>query len=167
MPITLGDTTITGLGVGGLPAGSVTAATIAGGAIAEYQTVEAGTTTDRTLNGDSGWITHLTVSFTTTISCTVFCHAGFAHGYENGPVVLHGRFRLDSATLTSEMSVFKQGFSSNMSFGAHNLHGFFTSVAAGAHTIDLQVRNYGGGSNAILNYFDNNNAGDRIFVLFK
>jgi hypothetical protein len=29
MPITLGDTTITGLGVGGLPSGSVTATTLA------------------------------------------------------------------------------------------------------------------------------------------
>jgi hypothetical protein len=167
MPITLNDTTITGLGVGGLPAGSVNSTTLASGTIAEYQMVEAGTTSNRSLVGDSGWVTHLTVTFTTTISCTVFCHAGFAHGFEEGVVVLHGRFRLDSSATTSELQVFKQGFSSNFSFGSHSLHGFFTSVAAGAHTIDLQVRNYAGGTEARMNYFDNNNAGDRIFVLFK
>jgi hypothetical protein len=33
MPITLGDTTITGLGVGGLPSGSVTATTLASGSV--------------------------------------------------------------------------------------------------------------------------------------
>ena len=167
MPITLGDTSITGLGVGGLPAGTVTAASLASGAVREYQLVEAGTTSNRSLVGDSGWVTHLTVTFTTNQSCTVFCHAGFAHGFEEGVVALHGRFRLDSSATTSELQVFKQGFSSNFSFGAHNLEGFFTSVSAGAHTIDLQVRNYAPGTEARMNNFDNYNAGDRMFVLFK
>ena len=141
--------------------------TLPSSSVREYQLVEAGTTSNRQLNGDSGWVTHLTVSFTANQSCTVFCHVGFAHGYENGAVALHGKFLLDSTTSTTESAVFKQGFSNNMSFGSHNLHGFFTSVAAGAHTIDLQLRNYAPGTNAILNYFDDYGAGDRMFVLFK
>ena len=141
--------------------------TLPSSSVREYQLIEAGTTSNRTLNGDSGWVTHLTVSFTTNQTCTVFCHAGFSHGYENGAVALHGRFILDSSTTTSETQIYKQGFSSNMSFGSHNLHGFFTSVSAGAHTINLQARNYAPGTNAILNYFDDYNAGDRMFVLFK
>ena len=141
--------------------------TLPSSSVREYQLVEAGTTSNRSLVGDSGWVTHLTVTFTTNQPCTVFCHAGFAHGFEEGVVVLHGRFRLDSSATTSELQVFKQGFSSNYSFGSHSLHGFFTSVSAGAHTIDLQVRNYAPGTEARMNNFDNYNAGDRMFVLFK
>jgi len=141
--------------------------TLPSSSVREYQMVEAGITTNRSLVGDSGWVTHLTVAFTANQPCTVFCHAGFAHGFEEGVVSLHGRFRLDGSATTSELQVFKQGFSSNFSFGSHSLHGFFTSVAAGAHTIDLQVRNYAGGTEARMNNFDNFNAGDRMFILFK
>jgi len=168
MPITLGDTSITGLAAGGLPAGSVTAASLASGAVPEYQVVEAARTDNLQLNGDSGWVSYMTASFTTTQTCTVFCHAGFAHGFEEGVVVLHGRFRLaSSGATTSELQVFKQGFSSNFAFGAHSLHGFLTSVGAGSHTVHMDLRNYAGGTQAKMNWFDNNNAGDRMFILFK
>jgi hypothetical protein len=141
--------------------------TLPSSSVREYQLVEAGTTSNRSLVGDSGWVTHLTVTFTTNQACTVFCHAGFAHGFEEGAVYTHGRFRLDSSATTSELQVFKVGFNINYSFGSHNLHGFFTNVSAGSHTIDLQVRNYGPGTEARMNNFDNFNAGDRMFVLFK
>ncbi len=141
--------------------------TLPSSSVREYQMVEAGTTTNRSLVGDSGWVTHLTVTFTANQACTVFCHAGFAHGFEEGAVYTHGRFRLDSSATTSELQVFKVGFNVNFSFGSHSLHGFFTGVSAGSHTIDLQVRNYGPGTEARMNNFDNFNAGDRMFVLFK
>lgn len=141
--------------------------TLPSSSVREYQMVEAGTTSNRSLVGDSGWVTHLTVTFTANQPCTVFCHAGFAHGFEEGAVYTHGRFRLDSSATTSELQVFKVGFNVNFSFGSHSLHGFFTSVSAGSHTIDLQVRNYGPGTEARMNNFDNFNAGDRMFVLFK
>jgi hypothetical protein len=141
--------------------------TLPSSSVREYQMVEAGTTSNRSLVGDSGWVTHLTVNFTANQACTVFCHAGFAHGFEEGAVYTHGRFRLDSSATTSELQVFKVGFNVNFSFGSHSLHGFFTSVSAGAHTIDLQVRNYGPGTEARMNNFDNFDAGDRMFVLFK
>lgn len=141
--------------------------TLPSSSVREYSMVEVGTTTNRTLNGDSGWVDHLSATFTTNQSCTVFCHGQLAHGFEEGPVVMHGRFVLDDSSTTTELQVFKQGFANNFSFGAHNCHGFFTSVSAGSHTIKFQVRNYTGGTYGIMNYFDNNNAGDRIFILYK
>ena len=137
----------------------------------EYKLVEASTTTDRTLAGDSGWVTHLTVTFTTTQVCTVMCFANFAHGYEAGAVQMGARFTLDGTTSTTQLQVFKQGFSSNYAFGAHSSTGFFTNVSAGSHSITLQCRNYTSGTTGILNYFDNPGGtqaiGDTIFVLFK
>lgn len=142
--------------------------TLPSSSVKEYQVVEAARTDNLQLNGDSGWVQYMSASFTTTQTCTVLCHAGFAHGFEEGVVVLHGRFRLaSSGATTSELQVFKQGFSSNFSFGAHSLHGFLINVGAGSHTVHMDIRNYAGGTFARMNYFDNNNAGDRMFILFK
>jgi len=142
--------------------------TLPSSSVKEYQVVEAARTDNLQLNGDSGWVQYMSASFTTTQTCTVLCHAGFAHGFEEGVVVLHGRFRLaSSGATTSELQVFKQGFSSNFSFGAHSLHGFLINVPAGSHTVHMDIRNYAGGTFARMNYFDNNNAGDRMFILFK
>jgi hypothetical protein len=128
------------------------------------------TTTDRSLAGDSGWIDHMSITFTNTISCTVLCFANFAHGREDGPVNLAGRFLLDGSTATQEVQVFKQGFSSSYAFGAHSSFGFLPSVSAGSHTIKLQVRNSSGGSTAVMNYFGQpggTNHGDFFSVLYK
>lgn len=137
----------------------------------EYKIVEASTTTDRTLVGDSGWVTHLSVSFTTTQVCTVMCFANFAHAREDGPVQGAGRFLLDGTTATTQLQVFKQGFSNSYAFGAHSSTGFLTNVSVGSHTVDLQCRNFSSGSTGILNYWDNPGPstaiGDTIFVLFK
>lgn len=137
----------------------------------EYKIVEASTTSDRSLAGDSGWVTHLTVSFTTTQVCTVMCFANFAHGYESGAVQMGARFLLDGTTATTQLQAFKQGFSNNMAFGAHSTTGFLVNVSAGSHTIDLQCRNFSSGTTGILNYFDNPGPstaiGDTIFVLYK
>jgi hypothetical protein len=128
------------------------------------------TTTDRSLVGDSGWIDHMSITFTNTISCTVLCFANFAHGREDGPVNLAGRFLLDGSTATQEVQVFKQGLGSSYAFGAHSSFGFLPSVSAGSHTIKLQVRNSAGGSTAVMNYFGQpggTNHGDFFSVLYK
>jgi hypothetical protein len=128
------------------------------------------TTTDRSLSGDSGWVDHMSITFTNTISCTVLCFANFAHGREDGPVNLAGRFLLDGSTTTQEVQVFKQGLGSSYAFGAHSSFGFLPSVSAGSHTIKLQVRNSAGGSTAIMNHFGQpggTNHGDFFSVLYK
>jgi len=132
-----------------------------------YSIAHASTSSNRTITGVSSWTDHLSVTFTTTKVQTLQCIAQFSHGYENGQVMLAGRFDLDGSSQSTELQVFKQGVSSNMSFGSHNLHGFFTNVSAGSHTIKIQVRNSVSGTTAIMNYFDDANNGDNVFVIFK
>ena len=138
------------------------------GAETEYSIAHAMTSTNRTVTGGSGWVDHLSVTFTTTRVQTLQCIAQFSHGYEAGAVMLAGRFNLDGSSTSTVLQVFKQGHGINMSHGAHNLHGFFTNVSAGSHTVTIQVNNQGSSSTtAIMNYFDDANNGDNIFVLYK
>ena len=81
--------------------------------------------------------------------------------------MLAGRFNLDGSSTSTVLQVFKQGHGINMSHGAHNLHGFFTNVSAGSHTVTIQVKNYQAGTEAKMNYFDNADNGDNVFVLYK
>ena len=137
------------------------------GAETEYSIAHAMTSTNRTITGVSSWTDHLSVTFTTTKVQTLQCIGQFSHGYENGQVMLAGRFNLDGSSTTTELQVFKQGHCINISHGAHNLHGFFTNVSACSHTVTIQVRNSVSGTTAIMNYFDDANNGDNIFVLYK
>ena len=137
------------------------------GADTEYSIAHAMTSTYRTIVGVSSWTDHLSVTFTTTRVQTLQCIAQFSHGYESGQVMLAGRFNLDGSSTSTELQVFKQGHGINMSHGAHNLHGFFTNVSAGSHTVTIQVRNSTSSTTAIMNYFDDANNGDNIFVLYK
>ncbi len=133
----------------------------------EYSIAHTSTTTNRTLTGDSGWVDHLEVTFTTTKTSTLQCFGQFSHGYESGVVHTSGRFDLDGTSYTESLQIFKVGHSSNHSFGAHNMIGFFPNVSAGSHTIKLQVRNSSSGTTAIMNYFDDAANGDHIWILYK
>lgn len=120
----------------------------------DYAQAEASTTTNRTVVNTSGWLDHLSVTFTPRVSGTVFCHAHFAHGYEIGPVNLVARFKIGASTYSNTFQIFKQGFGSNMAFGAHSMMDHFANVAASSQTVVLQVNNDGGSSTGIMNYFD-------------
>tara|TARA_B100001142_G_scaffold141701_1_gene142938 strand:+ start:43 stop:579 length:537 start_codon:yes stop_codon:yes gene_type:complete len=133
----------------------------------EYSIAHTSTTTNRSLVGDSGWVDHLEVTFTTTKTSTLQCFGQFSHGYESGTVHTSGRFELDGTSYTESLQIFKVGHSSNHSFGAHNMIGFLPNVSAGSHTIKLQVRNSSSGTTAIMNYFDDAANGDHIWILYK
>ncbi len=144
--------------------------TLPSSSVREYQQVSASTTTDRTLVGDSGWVDHLSVTFTANQSCTVLCFANFAHAREDGSVNTGARFILDDSATTDEMQIFKQGFGASYAFGAHSSYGFFNNVSAGSHTIKLQARNSSSGSTGILNHWGQpggTNHGDIITILYK
>jgi len=137
------------------------------GTDAENSIIHASTTTNRTVNGASSWIDHLSVTFTNTKVTTLQCFGQFAHGHETGACMMQGRFDLDGSSQSEALQIFKQGFQANMSFGSHNMIGFFHGVSAGSHTIKLQVRNAQSSTSGILNYFDDANNGDHIWVLYK
>lgn len=126
------------------------------------------TQTGRTLVGDSGWVTHLTVTFTTTVVGPIECHFAAVHGREQGAVNTLARFRLDSANTSTEVQLFKGGFASNMAFGSHNAYGIFNNVAAGSHTIDLQVRNaQGSTTGTMVGHNPGSHAADRLQVIYR
>lgn len=128
----------------------------------------ASTTSQRTLAGDSGFVTHLSVTFTTTVAGPIECHFAAVHGYESSAVNTLARFVLDSSTTSTEVQLFKQGFSSNMAFGSHNAYGIFNNVAAGSHTINLQVRNAQSGTTAkMVGFNPGNHAADRLQVIYR
>ena len=135
----------------------------------EHSIAHSSTTTNRTVNGSGtdGWIDHLSITFTTTKVGTLQCFGQFAHGYEQGACMMQGRFDLDGSSQSEALQIFKQGLGSNMAFGSHNLIGFFNGVSAGSHTIKLQVKNAQVGTSGILNYFDDANNGDHIWVMYK
>ena len=137
------------------------------GTDAENSIIHTSTTTNRTVNGASSWIDHLSVTFTNTKVTTLQCFGQFAHGHETGACMMQGRFDLDGSSQSEALQIFKQGFQANMSFGSHNLIGFFHGVSAGSHTVKLQVKNAQSGTSGILNYFDDANNGDHIWVLYK
>lgn len=110
------------------------------------------TSGDRSLGGDSGWVTHLTVNFTTTRTDIVHMFANFSQGYESGPAQLYIRFVLDgTAYEPSILSAWQ--LAQNRAGGGHASDYAVANVGAGAHTAVCQVRNYNGGSTFITNYW--------------
>jgi hypothetical protein len=122
----------------------------------------ASTTTNRTLSGDSGWVDHLSVTFTTSTTTSVRAMAIFGPSYESGACVGMARFDLDGSQ-TEPVLVAIQ-FNSNKATGPHGTTAGFNNVSAGSHTLKLQTRNQGGGTTWILNYHGDP---DRLIVGYK
>jgi hypothetical protein len=153
MAITISNTTISGVGVGGLPSGIITLASFAN-STRRWKTAVA--TKDGADGGaaDTGWINHISVSFTVTeASSTVMIRYDGCHGYESGAGNVGGYAALSGATSASgsEMQICKQGYSSNFAFGSHCYSWVFTGCAVGSTTCTFYVRNWN--ATAYANYF--------------
>ena len=111
----------------------------------------AATTSNRTLNGDSGWVSHLSGTFSPSKISNVLVIATFSMTYESGPCQGICRLLVDGVDAAgfcmSKQSTANCGASASGQW-------YFPSVTAGSHTYNLQVRNVPGGSTVILNYFD-------------
>jgi len=153
MPITISDTTISGVGVGGLPNEIINISTFAS---STRRWKNAYTTKDGADGGggDTGWINHISLSFTVTeASSTVMIRYDGCQGYEEGAGNVCGYAALSGATSASgnEMQICKQGYSSNFAFGSHEYNWVFTGCATGSTTCTFYVRNYN--ATAYANYF--------------
>ena len=114
--------------------------------------IEARTSSDRSLGGDSGWIDHLTVTFTSTQTNIIHMYANMSQSYESGPANMFLRFVLDgTAYEPGVLSAFQ--LSINRAHGGHASDFAVANIAAGSHTVTLQTRNTAGGSTMILNYW--------------
>lgn len=154
MPIVLGDSTITGIGAGGLTSGCVTAANLSSSAH-RFSSAETTTTSTFNLTGDSGWQNYMNVSFTVGQSnSNIIALADFANGWESGSANFWIQFVLTGATsqTSNPSQLFKQGYTSNKAYGNHQYSWTFTGCATGSTTCYLQLRNYS--ANGDVNRFN-------------
>jgi hypothetical protein len=154
MPIVLGNTTITGLAAGGLPANIITSANMMAG-MAHFSKVETTTTSTFNLTGDSNWQNYMSLGFTVGYTNTsAIAIAEFANGYEQGAANFWIQFVMTGATSqTSNIAqLFKQGYTSNKAYGNHQYSWTFSGLNAGAHTCYLQLRNFN--ANGDVNRFN-------------
>lgn len=111
------------------------------------------TSTDRSLGGDSGWVTHLSISFTPAITGPVQMWAFCSPTFESGAVDGRARFVIDSTAYNDNSPTIAYQFNINRATGSHKLWGFAGNISASAHTAYFQVRNVAGGTTWIMNYF--------------
>jgi hypothetical protein len=107
--------------------------------------------TNRTLNGDTGFVSHMSGTFSPSKISNVLVTATFSMTYESGAVQAVCRLLVDG-TDYGGFCMSKQS-DSHMG-GAASGTWQLPAVAAGSHTYDLQVRNPIGGTTCILNYWD-------------
>jgi hypothetical protein len=126
------------------------------------------TGSNRTLNGDSGWVSHMSGTFSPSRISNVLVTATFSMTYESGAVQASCRLLVDG-TDYGGFCMSKQSTANMGGSASGTWH--FSSVSAGSHTYDLQVRNTQGGTSCILNYWDaglgDGYSRDTIFFLYQ
>lgn len=135
MPIQLLDTTITGLGAGGLPSGIITSSNL--DSSGRFYSAHAARTSQHNLNGDSGWQDHVSVSFNCGAACKAIFWFLTSMSYEQGSVQGFFRFVLDGSMIGYNWCSGKQ---SNQNSGQAGFGHWSADVSAGSHTILIQAR---------------------------
>lgn len=108
---------------------------------------------DRSLSGDSGWVNHAGISFTTTVSGPVIMWAQLSPSYESGAVDGRARFVVDGVAYNDNSPTIAYQFNINRATGSHKIWGQTGNLSAGAHTAYLQLRNVAGGTTWITSYW--------------
>ncbi len=106
----------------------------------------------QSLVGDSGWQDHLSMTFTVGKTCNVLFLYSSSSSFESGPVQGFARLVLDGTMIGRNSCVAKQ--STANAAGSGTVMWDKQGVAAGTHTIKIQVRNTQGGSTWITPYYD-------------
>jgi len=119
---------------------------------ATYQTQCAARTSTQSLSGDSGWVDHLSSTFTVTKDNTavLFLYSS-ASSYESGTVQGFARLLLDDVMIGYNSCVAKQ--STANSAGAGTVQWDSQTVSAGTHTVKVQLRNTQAGTQWQTPYF--------------
>lgn len=96
-------------------------------------------TSEHALIGDSGWVDHLSMSFTVGKQCNALFLYSSSSSFESGPVQGFARLILDGTMIGYNSCVAKQ--STANAAGAGTVQWDRQSLAAGSHTIKVQLRN--------------------------
>ena len=125
--------------------------------------IQTSTSSDRTLSGDSGWVTHLQLTFTTTRVDVIRFLAQFSASYESGNIDPYARILLSDGQTSPENLKIALQFNGNKAVAGHAME-WSVQKAAGTYTASLQVRNFAGGTTWIANYWGGNDTfGARYF----
>ena len=164
MPITIGDTTITGLGVGGLPSGSVTNTTLANSSVTLAKlsghkgiaAVHTFTNSTRQVTSASSNYNYFTFTFTKVSSTSrVFIHATMP-GWANDNSGKYFGIGIDGT--------YDYGGMAHNDNPADNTTMFLqwrtTIFAAGSRTVTINAIPLDGGSNRTFNIINPNNSDD-------
>jgi glucose dehydrogenase len=109
-------------------------------------------TSQQSLVGDSGWVDHLTSNVTVAKQCSLLIIYSSSSSFESGPVQGFARLLVDGTMVGFNSCVAKQ--STANAAGSGTVFWDVQNIAAGAHTIKVQVRNTQGGSTWVTPYFD-------------
>jgi len=143
--------------------GAITAAKLSGNAL--FLTQFNVRTSQHSLGGDSGWVDHLSMTFTTNRVCNCLFIYSSSSSYESGTVQGFARLILDGTQIGYNSAVAKQ--SASNSAGSGTCIWDKQNVSAGSHTITVQIRNTQGGSTWITPYWTaDSNTGNTIGVLY-
>jgi len=122
-------------------------------------------TSQQTLIGDSGWVDHLSTSITVAKQCSLLVIYSSSSSFESGPVQGFARLVVDGGTIGNNSCCAKQ--STANAAGSGTVFYDVQNIAAGAHTIKVQLRNTQGGSTWITPYFDaDGNTANILGLLF-
>lgn len=149
----------------GIADSAVTAAKVADGAINNAKLGSSGRFTTQfnarssthSLGGDSGWVDHLSMSFTTSQIGPLLVLYHSSSSYESGAVEGFARLLVDGNVIGYPSCVAKQ--STANSAGSGSLSWDIQTLSAGSHTVKVQLRNTNSGTIWQTPYWGNGTVG--------
>lgn len=95
------------------------------------------------LGGDSGWVDHMSTSFTCGVAQRIMIVVHVGCGYESGAVQGFMRILVDGGKVGYNWMAGKQSTANSAAAGSAC---WYADVGAGTHTVMVQARNIAGGS---------------------
>jgi hypothetical protein len=151
MPITLSNTSISGLTAGGIDSGVITGTTIANGtinkdrlagsAIATYLVGQRSSA--QGMSGDTGWTDHMSFTFSTSFSTRILVLFCAENGWESSTTTGFHRLILNGGKIGYNVCTGR--IMANNGAGAGSTS-WVADVGAGTHTILVQQAMSGGGT---------------------
>jgi len=141
MAISILNTNITGLAAGGLPSSIITSGNLASSGRLTMDCTYRNSA--QSLGGDSGWVDHLSMTFTAGVSQRCMVMFFVSMGYESGAVRGFFRILMDG----SQIGYWWTGGRQHEANCAGATPGWWhADVGSGGHTVKIQARNSIGGS---------------------
>jgi hypothetical protein len=138
---------------GQLPAANINTGQVAAASLAtsgKFTALTAYQNTPQSYNGDSGWVDHLSLTFTAGVACRVMVWGMVSSSYESGPVQGFMRLLMDGTQIGTAWCAGKQSTANSAGSGSGCA---YVDVAAGSHTVKIQARNNQGGTTWQTPYF--------------